>query len=54
MGADKIIKDGCKSVNYIGLIPVLIESIKEQQRQIDKQQQQIEKLTKAMNQLLNK
>ena len=47
-------KDGYKSVNYIGLIPVLIESIKEQQKQIEEQQQQIEKLTKAMSQLLNK
>jgi hypothetical protein len=28
-------KDGFKSVNYIGLIPVMIESIKEQQKQID-------------------
>jgi hypothetical protein len=40
-------KDGYKSVNYIGLIPVMIESIKEQQKQI-------ETLTKMVNQLLNK
>jgi Chaperone of endosialidase/GEVED domain len=54
-------KDGYKSVNYVGLMPVMIESIKEQQlqieiqqKQIEKQQQQIDKLSKAMNQLLNK
>jgi len=47
-------KDGYKSVNYIGLIPVVIESIKEQQTQIEKQNQRIDKLTQLVNQLLNK
>lgn len=35
---------GLKSVGYMGLIPVLVEAIKEQQRQIDAQQAQIEDL----------
>ena len=39
--------EGSLSVNYIGLIPVLIESIKEQQHQI-------EKLTQLVNKLLIK
>ena len=34
------------SVNYTGLIPVLIESIKEQQKQIDELKQLVEKLVK--------
>jgi trimeric autotransporter adhesin len=46
--------EGYKSVNYTGLIPVMIESIKEQQKQIEKQNEQIEKLTRLVNQLLNK
>lgn len=33
--------NGNKSVNYIGLIPVLIEALKEQQKQLVDQQQQI-------------
>jgi len=36
------------------LIPVMIESIKEQQTQIEKQNQRIDKLTQLVNQLLNK
>jgi hypothetical protein len=40
-------KDGILAVNYSGLIPVLIESIKEQQKQIDE-------LKKLVQQLLNK
>ncbi|NOT51869.1 MAG: hypothetical protein HOP10_11405 [Chitinophagaceae bacterium] len=40
-------KDGILAVNYSGLIPVLIESIKEQQKQIDE-------LKKLVHQLLNK
>ncbi len=39
------------SVNYVGLIPVLIESIKEQQQQIAGQQQQIEELKKLLAEL---
>ncbi|MBK6633602.1 MAG: tail fiber domain-containing protein [Chitinophagaceae bacterium] len=38
--------DGNLSVNYTGLIPVLIEAIKEQQKQIDKQGKMIEQLLK--------
>jgi hypothetical protein len=48
---------GILSVNYSGLIPVMIESIKEQQRQIDKlvelnsmQQKQIDELRKLIRQ----
>ena len=39
--------NGYKSVNYIGLIPVMIESIKDQQ-------QQINELTQLVNKFLNK
>lgn len=37
-------KEGVLSVNYSGLIPVLIESIKEQQQQIDELKKLVEKL----------
>ncbi len=37
-------KEGMLSVNYSGLIPVLIESIKEQQKQIDNLKKQVQKL----------
>ena len=37
-------RDGYKSVNYNGMIPVLIEAIKEQQKQINKLNQLVEKL----------
>jgi hypothetical protein len=33
-----------KGINYIGLIPVLIEAIKEQQQQIEELQQQLKEL----------
>lgn len=33
---------GLKSVGYMGLIPVLVEAIKEQQRQIESQQEQLD------------
>jgi hypothetical protein len=39
-------KDGMLSVNYSGLIPVMIESIKEQQRQIDELKKMVEKFVK--------
>ena len=39
-------KDGYKSVNYIGLIPVMIESIKEQQHQIDELKKLVESMLK--------
>jgi len=35
---------GYKSVNYIGLIPLLTEAIKEQQKTLEKQAASIEKL----------
>jgi hypothetical protein len=38
--------DGMLSVNYSGLIPVMIESIKEQQRQIDELKKMVEKFIK--------
>jgi hypothetical protein len=41
-------KDGFKSVDYVGITPVLIEAIKEQQAIIDGQQKQIDEL-KAEN-----
>lgn len=37
-------KDGILAVNYSGLIPVMIESIKEQQQQIDELKKLVEKL----------
>lgn len=40
-----------KSVNYTGLIPVLVESIKEQQKIIDSQNKKIETLEKRITQL---
>lgn len=40
--------DGYKSVNYSGMIPVLLESIKEQQLQIESQQKQIDELKQAV------
>jgi len=52
-------KDGILAVNYSGLIPVMIESIKEQQQQIkdlsklsNLQQQQIDELRKMVEKLL--
>ena len=40
-----------KGINYIGLIPVLIEGMKEQQEQIEQQQQQIEVLKQQIAEL---
>lgn len=42
------------SVNYSGMIPVLLEAIKEQQVQIDNQNDKIKKLETIINKLLNK
>lgn len=36
--------NGELSVNYIGLIPVLVEGMKEQQRQLDEQRKLIDEL----------
>ena len=42
---------GVKSVNYSGLIPVLIESIKEQQKMINQQNEMILELKKKVERL---
>jgi len=41
-----------EGINYVGLIPVLIGSIQEQQQQIKEQQKQIESLEQIINQLM--
>jgi hypothetical protein len=43
--------EGYKSVNYIGVIPVLIEATKEQQTIIEAQEEKITKLEKQVQQL---
>ncbi|WP_170110211.1 tail fiber domain-containing protein [Flavilitoribacter nigricans] len=43
--------DGYKAVNYTGLIPLLIEAAKEQQKEIQRQQQQISELTSEVTEL---
>ena len=43
--------DGYKSIDYAKLVSVLIESIKEQQEQIDRQHGQIEKLSERVKEL---
>ena len=45
---------GFKSVDYVGITPLLIEAIKEQQTIINNQQQQIDELKKMVEELLNK
>jgi hypothetical protein len=45
---------GMKSVNYIGLIPYMLEAAKEQQSVITAQQKQIEELKKLVEQLIKK
>jgi len=45
-------KEGILAVNYSGLIPVIIESIKEQQKIIEKQQKQIDELRKHFKQFI--
>jgi hypothetical protein len=42
------------SVNYSGLVPVLLEGMKEQQKQIDAQQKQIDEFKNLVQKLLNK
>ncbi len=46
--------NGYKSVNYDGMIPILIESIKEQQQHIESQQKQIDELTQLVKNLMQK
>ena len=36
--------DGYKSVNYVGVVPVLVEAVKAQQKQIDAQKREIDEL----------
>lgn len=43
-----------KSVNYLGLIPILIQGIQEQQEIIDSQEKRIAKLEALVNELINK
>ena len=42
-----------KSVNYQGLVPVLINAMKEQDDKITKQQQEIDELKTMVKQLMN-
>ena len=44
-------KDGMLSVDYLGLIPVIVESIKEQQQIIDEQSKRIDDLEKTVAKL---
>lgn len=44
--------DGYKAVNYDGVIPILIEGIKEQQETIEQQQSQIDELKELVNALI--
>jgi hypothetical protein len=46
-------KNGYLAVNYQGLVPVLIEGMKEQQTQIEKQQQQIDELKEMVKSSTN-
>jgi trimeric autotransporter adhesin len=45
--------NGYKSIDYSKITPVLIEAIKEQQKQIDSQNKRIDELEKAVSALLN-
>ena len=42
-------KNGAKAVNYSGLIPFLIEAIKEQQKLIVAQQKQLDDIQQSLN-----
>ncbi len=51
-GAEKDVeKIEYKGINYIGLIPVLIEAMQEQQQQIEEQLHQIEELQQQIDDL---
>ena len=41
--------DGYYGVNYIGLIPVIVEALKDQRVEIEKQQEQIKQLVKLLD-----
>ena len=43
--------DGIKSVNYQGLVPVLINALKEQDAKFEEQQKRLERLEKIVTQL---
>ena len=47
-------KDGYKGVDYARLVPLLIESTKEQNKKMEEQQKQIDEQRKMIQQLLNK
>jgi hypothetical protein len=47
-------KDGYKGVDYARLVPLLIESIKEQNKKMEDQQKQIDEQRKMIEQLLKK
>jgi hypothetical protein len=46
--------EGMKSVNYMGLIPYMLEAMKMQQTTISTQQNQIEELQQLVEQLMKK
>ena len=45
--------EGMLTVNYQGLVPVLINAIKEQEDKINNQQAQIDELKETVNKLIN-
>ncbi|HMI78243.1 MAG TPA: tail fiber domain-containing protein, partial [Ferruginibacter sp.] len=47
-------KDGYKGVDYARLVPLLIESIKEQNKKMEEQQKQIDEQRKMLEQILKK
>jgi hypothetical protein len=46
--------DGYLAVNYQGMVPLLLEATKEQQKQIETQKQQIDELSNTVKSLLTK
>jgi hypothetical protein len=44
--------DGYKSVDYARVVPLLVEAVKEQQKQIENQQRQIDELKNLVQKLL--
>ena len=47
-------KAGHKAVNYLGLVPVLVEAIKQQQNLLEAQQMYLKRLEEKMNKLEEK